>query len=70
MKVQAKTPAGRILETDYTPLSQFVALKLSLGMGLGFPDKLDPDQARMLAAGLIANADKAEAARAAAGVTL
>lgn len=69
MKVQAKTPAGRVLETDYTPFSQFVSLKLSLGMGYGFPDKLDPEQAFDLAAGLIANATLAQAARAAAGVT-
>ena len=70
MKASVKTPSGRILSTDYTPFSLFVSLNLSIGIGMGFPDKLDPSEARKLAEGLIANADKADAARTAARVAL
>lgn len=70
MKEKVKTIGGRILETSYTPGSQFVALTLRANIALVFPDKLDPREARKFARGLDAHADMAEAARRAAGVVL
>lgn len=70
MKSSVKTPSGRILSTEYTPMSLYVGLSLSLGMGMNFPEKLDPQSARVLAGALLANADAAEAARKGSGVAL
>lgn len=70
MKSSVKTPSGRVLSTEYTPFSLFVGLNLSIGMGMNFPEKLDPQSARVLARALDANADAAEAARKSAGVAL
>lgn len=70
MTEKVKTIGGRVLETSYTPGSQFVALTLRANIAMVFPDKLDPSEARKFAMGLMANADAADAARKGAGVVL